>query len=271
VRSAACTPFASGGPLAFAESSEGKDYRFIHANAVNPPELVFLRTRYRLDSIAAQGRDERGRILAIMHWTHTRWTHNGSNQPSAPRALTILEEAEKGARFRCVEYGIVLKSALAAIGQPARTLGLKTRDVERTRIGAGHVCAEVWSHEHRKWVLVDAQYDVMPMAGDTPLNAVELQDALVHEKPITLIDVNGPVIGKRRAEYLDFIAKYLYFFDCKFDQREVPYDSLWKYGAKAVLMLVPIGAKPPVRFQRGDTLDYLEPTNALGDIYRAPE
>lgn len=258
------------GPIAFATAAPDTALRFYHATPGNSPALTTLRTRYALDSVAAQGSDELGRILAILAWTRSRWEHDGSHQPSAANALTILSEAEQGAQFRCVEYGIVLKSALAAIGQPARTLGLKTRDVERTRIGAGHVCTEVWSRTWQKWIVVDGQFGLLPTALGRPLNAVELQAALVDGVPVQCINAQGPVPAELQERYLRFIAKYLYFFDTRFDQRELPTDSLWRHHGKLGLTLVPLGATPPARFQRRAPINYLHPTHTLGDFYRAP-
>jgi hypothetical protein len=258
------------GLIAFATTAPDTALRFFHATPVNSPDLEVLRDRYDLDSIAATATDELGRILAILAWTRSRWEHDGTNQPSVSNTLTILHEAEQGAQFRCVEYGIVLKSALAAIGQPARTLGLKTRDVERTRIAAGHVCTEVWSRDLQKWIVVDGQFGVMPTALGRPLNAVELQAALVDGVPVRCINALGPVPAEVQERYLRFIGKYLYFLDTRFDQREWPMDSAWRYNGELSLMLVPLNAKPPERFQRRSPLNYLHPTHSLTDFYRAP-
>jgi len=86
-----------------------------------------------------------------------------------------------------------------------------------------------------------------------------------------LIDINGEVDDKRRKKYLNFIPHYLYFFDYKFDQREVEYDSLFKVNDKAVLMLVPLNEENPSMFQRKIEMDFLEYTNSLQDFYRKPE
>jgi hypothetical protein len=272
---ASCTvlrilPSAHFGPIAFETQPPDTALRFVHATLVNSPVLATLRARYALDSVAMKGSDELERILAILAWTHSRWEHDGSKQPSSANALAILSEADQGESFRCVEYGIVLKSALSAIGQPARILGLQTRDVEHTRIAAGHVCTEVWSYTWQKWILVDGQFGVLPTALGRPLNAVELQAALVDRVPIQCINAQGPVLAGLQERYLRFVAKYLYFFDTRFDQRECALDSLWRHNGKSSIQLVPLGAEPPMRFQRQVPQNHLHHTRTLADFYRAP-
>lgn len=256
--------------IQFTDTGQNDAYHFIYQNTENSPELITLKSLYLLDSIAQQGNSELEQILYLMNWTNSRWKHNGSNKPSSSNTLTILKEAEEGKQFRCVEYGIVLRSILASIGLEARTLGLKTKAVEVTSSGAGHVLTEVWSNQFNKWVVLDAQVNLIPTLNDIPLNAVEFQKAMVQGQNFKLVDINGEVSAKRRKSYLRFIAKYLYYFDFKFDQREVAYDSLFKVNDKTVLMLVPDDAKKPTVFQKKFDMTYLEYTNSLNDFYRTP-
>jgi len=265
------TPSKKIAPIEFDETAINGSYQFIYQNTENSPELKMLLSSYDLDKIAENEENEMDKILQLLQWTNSRWEHSGSNKPSESNTLTILKEAESGKKFRCVEYGIVLKSVLASNGFKARTLSLKTRDVEKVRLGAGHVLTEVWSNTYDKWFMLDAQFNVVPTLDNTPLNAVEFQNAIIQNADYQLIDINGEVDRKRRKKYLNFIPHYLYFFDYKFDQREVEYDSLFKVNDKAVLMLVPLNAKNPVMFQRKIEMDFLEYTHSLNDFYRKPE
>lgn len=266
--------FTSSGKLEeinFTDDPANDDYQFIYQDIENSPDLITLRSLYRLDSVADSGQTELQQMLALLNWTNSRWRHNGSNTPSKPNTLTILEEAKTGKKFRCVEYGTVLRSVLAANRFKARTLGLKIKDVEVTSSGAGHVLTEAWSDTHNKWFLLDAQFNVVPMIDDKPLNAVELQEAIFQDKDFKLVNFYGEVDKKTRKNFLRFIPSYLYYFDFRFDQREVGYDSLYKVDEKIVLMLVPKNAKRPVTFQINNKMNYLKYTNSLNDFYRKPE
>ena len=274
VSSCSIIQFTSSGKLEqieFTEDPANDNYQFIYQDQENSPYLRTLQSLYRLDSVADTGTSEIQRMLALLNWTNGRWKHNGSNTPSKSNTLTILEEAKAGKMFRCVEYGTVLRSVLAANGYKARTLGLKIKDVEVTPSGAGHVLTEAWSDTHGKWFLLDAQFNVVPMLNDQPLNAIELQDAILQNKDFKLIDFQGEVDEKTRRNFLKFIPSYLYYFDFRFDQREVVYDSLYKVNDKIVLMLVPKGADRPDTFQIKNKMNYLEYTSSLNDFYREPE
>lgn len=256
--------------IQFTDTSVNEAFRFIYQDTENSPELKSLKSIYRLDSVAMQGNSESEKILHLLKWTHNRWKHNGSNTPSISNTLTILEEAKTGKKFRCVEYGIVLRSVLACNGFKARTLGLKTKDVEVRSSGAGHVLTEAWSDLHQKWFLLDAQFNIVPILNDIPLNAVEFQNAIAKNENFKLTDINGDVSEKRSRQYLRFITEYLFYFDFRFDQREIKYDSLFKVGGKIVLLLLPDGAKKPTKFQRKSDLNYAQYTHSLNDFYRKP-
>ncbi len=256
--------------IAFSEEAFDPNLQFVHMNRTNNTESEILIQSYDLDSVADLGESEFETALYLLNWTNSRWEHSGSNRPTDSRATTILKEAQEGNKFRCVEYGIVLRSVLSTTNIPARTLGLQSRDVEITRLGAGHVATEAWSEDHQKWFFMDAQYNVVPMLDNVPLNAVEFQEAIVSGKDLKLIDVNGAVGAKRTKKYLKFVSKYLYFFDFRFDQRYLPYEQLTKVGDKQALMLVPLGAKNPTVFQRKVEMDHLVYTNNLIDFYSEP-
>lgn len=264
------TPSSKIDAIEFTDNAANENYKFIYQNTQNSPDLMTIKELYKLDSIASLGSSEFMRILHLLKWTNSRWEHSGSNEPSKSNTLTILKEAEAGNKFRCVEYGLVLRSVLASNDLQARTLGLKTKDVEVTRYGAGHVLTEVWSTEHNKWFLLDAQFNVVPVLNNIPLNAIEFQSAIVQNKDFNLVDVDGIVSEDRKYNYMKFLAPYLYYFDFKFDQREIPYDSSYKVNDKGYLMLIPIGAKKPAVFQRKFKMDYFEYTTNVNDFYKRP-
>lgn len=52
-----------------------------------------------------------------------RTQHDGWSTDAPPDALGLLRAAEKGAQWRCVEFGIAVTGSLQAVGIPARTVG----------------------------------------------------------------------------------------------------------------------------------------------------
>lgn len=224
--------------------------------------LAVLRARYELDRVTGDAADDLDRVRRLATWTRSRWRHNGSNEPSRPDPLTVLAEAEAGARFRCVEYAEVLAAALSAVGVPARVLGLQRADVETAERDAGHVVAEAWLRDAQRWMLVDGQFDTVAMRGADPLSARELQTALADGDPALRIESFSGMPG---GAYKLWIAPYLHFY--------MRSGRRWTTGAPAgmpSLMLIPPGASPPKVFQRRFPQHYRRATESVGAFYAPP-
>ncbi|WP_299756498.1 transglutaminase-like domain-containing protein [uncultured Pontibacter sp.] len=242
-------------------------YTLMYEQNQNNAYLQELRSKYNLDAIVAGAANDTEKALRMVNWVHKQWQHNGMNEPSQPDALTILAEAKEGKQFRCVEYGIVTTAALNAIGLPARTMGLKMKEVETMEFGAGHVLLEVYLPDMQKWVMLDGQYDVMPVLNNVPLSAVEFQQAIARN--YSKLEIRS-LSGANKAQYVNWIYPYLYYFDVKFDNREGVAFQRETVDGKSSLMLVPVGAKVPEVFQRKYKLDRFKYTSSLADLYQAP-
>ncbi len=206
-------------------------------------ELRRLRREHDLDAVVAACQTDGERLERIVSWARSSFEHDGSNEPSAADPLTILSEAAKGERFRCVEYATLVVAAARALGLPARELCLATRDVETRPSGAGHVAAEVWLRDLGKWVYADAQAGIVPERDGVPLNAVEFREAIWNEDPS--LRCAGAADGDC-DEYKSWVVPYLFYFLVRADQRfyaDSPEDV-------RDLMLVPEGARRPGVFQR---------------------
>lgn len=247
------------------------NYKFAYSDTTGNEYLRKLQVNYGLDTLTQNANNQFGKVLLVLNWTHQQWKHSGSNEPKKSDALSILEEAKAGKNFRCVEYGIVSAAALNSIGLPARVIGLKTRDVEKIKYGAGHVAAEVYIPELKKWVLLDGQFNAIPMLNDVPLNSVELKQAVLANKPeLKIVSIKGVANDSEKARYLSFVSKYLFYFDVNFDNRIGETDSKLKVNDKTKLMLVPLKAKIPTVFQRKYPINYCEYTNSITDFYKEP-
>jgi hypothetical protein len=201
------------------------------------------------------------RVQAVSRWVRGRWEHNGDNVAAPGDPISVLQQAARGQRFRCVEYAVVLAGVLQSVGVRARVLGLKTADVETRATGAGHVVAEAWLREQGRWVMVDGQWDAIPTLDGQPLDAVAFQRALAARAPglgVTSLSRTDP------AAYFAWVGPYLHYFDVRRDQRLGV-----ATGAEGV-MLVPLGAPRPTRFQRTGSLGPLTYTHSVADFYAPP-
>lgn len=247
-----------------------KQIRFIYSDSADNTFLRQLRNDYGLQDLISVCKNDLERVFKVMKWTSSQWNHSGNNTPSKNDAITILKEAKEGSRFRCVEYAIVLSSALNSIGIKSRVLALKTKMVETTEYGAGHVLTEVYLREYEKWIMADPQFNLVPFYENTPLNAVEFQNCIASGKEIKLYNLDGPVNKISELLYKQFIPKYLYYFDISFDNRQGLDSEKLKIDGKSKLMLVPIGSKNPVIFQIIEKIDNCIYTNSIADFYIKP-
>jgi hypothetical protein len=257
-------------PIAFDTSQQEMQYTFLYPDTSQNDYLRQLKDRYQLQKLVQNSRTEEAAVLEVVQWTHRQWTHNGSNEPSRPDALTILAEAKEGRNFRCVEYATVLTDALLSLGYPARVVALKSRDAETCKTAAGHVLTEVFLKEKNKWALADAQFNVMPFLNGEPLSAVALQNAIIAQRQFDLVNAGGTKRGVAGRQYRNFIAPYLFFFETALDNRRLVNKASAGDGDKTHLMLVPRGVKPPSVFQRHFPIDYAHYTSSLHAFYSSP-
>jgi hypothetical protein len=244
--------------LQFEKDPDPTAYSF-QRSTPDEPYLVNLYTTYALEDVVAGKDTDLAKVRAVCTWVHNRWEHNGRNSAKKQDPISILQEASMGKQFQCVEYSTVIVGALTALGIPARPLNLKTADVETRRDGAGHAVAEAWLRDQQKWVMVDGQWDVVPMLNDTPLNAVELQAAIAAKAPGLHIETSSETKSKA---YFSWLTNYLYYFDTVLDTR---------FGVKAApsgLMLVPMGAKNPTVFQHDTPIHRMRYTHSVSTFYQ---
>ena len=191
-------------------------------------------------------------------WAHSQWRHNGSNTPVRGDPLSILSEARGGKRFRCVEYSILLQAIMCVAEIRGRVLYLRTKDVENTKVGAGHVVVESFSEIHKKWIMFDPQTNAYAEAEGIPLNALELGMSLKNAPE----SVSFPGIGRYfRKKYMRFIQPYLYYFHTDI---ETVYPQNYP---RTQVVLMPIGSKVPKKFQGIPIKEIIVPTNSYFSFY----
>ena len=181
-------------------------------------ELKSLKEVFKLDTLLLNANDEYEKIKNIQSWVHSRWKHDGNNVPEKSNAMYILKEAEKGNRFRCVEYSIVTTACLQSLGYIVRGLWLKTKDVDVVNSGAGHVVNEVYLNDLKKWFFIDPQFDIIVLKNGIPLNAVEFQSAIANNEQIEIINPSKEISDK---EYIEWISPYLFYFTTSLNKGKI--------------------------------------------------
>jgi hypothetical protein len=111
----------------------------------------------------------------LLTWVANRWRHIGTNHEPAVDANAVLDRVERGERFACREYTVVLTQALNALQIPARRISL-FRVGYHAGVGGGHAVTEAWIDDLGRWVLLDGQNGaIWRDSTGTPLGLLELQ------------------------------------------------------------------------------------------------
>ena len=157
--------------LPYVESDYTRRFKF---ESFDNPKLKTLRETYRLDEVVAPGKDEFDRQLLLLDWVNHRFRKFGKPSSPARGALDILEANDAGHAFFCAHYADVFVSAAASLGWVDRALALRRPD----HVGQGsteHSSTEIWSNQHRKWVMLDPTFAMHVEKDGVPLNAFEIR------------------------------------------------------------------------------------------------
>lgn len=106
-----------------------------------------------------------GEISSLRHWTPHR----------------IVELVGEGEHFFCDSYARLLVSLMVAQRVPARAVWMD-----------GHVTSEIWSAQLKRWVLVDAMYNMTVRAEGGPMSIMQMRDRLRHKQPVQAVSISDP-------------------------------------------------------------------------------
>ncbi len=246
------------------DSIRNPEYQIEYKTHNDEPDLIKLRNDFQLDTIVKYATSDFEKVLLIQSWVNSRWKHDGDNIPKKSDAYYILKQAEKGERFRCVEYSLVASACLKSLGFKVRNIGLMTKDVDVVKYGAGHAVSEVYISDLKKWIFIDPQYDIIVTKNGLPLNTVEFQKAIAFNEPITIVNPNKVI---EKEDYLTWVGPYLFYFYTSLNKGQI---SIWDriIGTKKQLCLVPKGKNNPKYFQRLFRLNNMYFTHSIKDFHQ---
>jgi len=215
--------------LPYVESDYTLRFKF---DAYENPKLKDLRTRYKLEEVIAPGRDEFDRQVRLMDWTHQQFKKFGHPSAAARGALEILEAIDEGHTFFCSQYAQLLVSGAASLGWVDRPLALRRHQgVAKVGGSTEHSVTEIWSNQHRKWVMLDPTSNLYLEKDGVPLNAYEIRQEWFYQGGTNLVFV----VGKERQRYRKsdlpvFLKRFAGFGDLAIHP-----DELDKYGFTAYI------------------------------------
>jgi hypothetical protein len=210
--------------LPYIESEYTKRFKF---DSFDNPKLKELREQYRLDEVVAPGKDEFERQVLLMDWTHRQFTRFGRPSTNCHGALAILGAVGDGHTFFCAHYAEVLVSAAASLGWVDRSLALRRHQgVNKNGGSTEHSVTEMWSNQHRKWVMFDPTSKMVLETNGVPLNAWEIRQEWFYRGGTNLVFV----VGKERKRYRKSDLPIVLGYFSGFGELTVDPDEPDKYG-----------------------------------------
>lgn len=181
--------------LPYVESDYSKRFKF---DSFDNPKLKELRGRHGLEAVIASGKDEFERQVLLLDWTHRQFKKFGRPSTNCHGALGILGAIGEGHTFFCAQYAEVLVSAAASLGWVDRSLALR-RHQGANKVGGSteHSVTEMWSNQHRKWVMFDPTSNMTLETNGVPLNAWEIRQEWFYRGGTNLVFV----VGRERKRY----------------------------------------------------------------------
>lgn len=236
------------------------------------PELVTLRKKYRLDSIAGFA-NETSQMLNIMHWVHDVVPHfgvsdGGSTEKNADALITYTQEKSTG--VSCSELATILNDCYLSMGWKSRKVYCFPKD------SAGidpdfHVINMVYSDLEKGWIWVDPTNDAYIMDEDGNLLGIpDVRKKLIGNRPMILC----PEANLNRhqsvsqSEYMTYMSKNLYLFYCPL-KSEYNYESPSKNKTVTYIYLQPLDYSKETVFKSEAYNDYLHVTQVKYRINNA--
>ena len=202
----------------------------------NHPDLVRLREKFNLDSVAGAG-NEISKIKNLLHWVHNIVPHDGGSfNPEVMNTIAMVELCQKEKRgVNCRMLAQMLTEVYLAMGFKARFVTCMPRD----HVSDCHVITTVYSNTLNKWLWVDPTFEAYVMdENGVMLSIAEVRERLRNDQPLQLNeDANWNNRQKTYKEYyLDrYMAKNLYYLVCmdyaRFDAETVKEGRTSRYIA----------------------------------------
>ena len=190
-------------PKYFAGSDEA--VYFLQARA-NDSYLERLASDWKLELVTAGARTDQERVILLCYYVSGLWTHSPSNIPAKNDPQSILSDVQNGARYRCVEYSIVLASFCEAIGLCARVVRLSVSPDPGAEC---HAVAEVFLDDEGRWIMADGQWGIVPCKNKTALSLKGIQDCIIMgDKKLSFFSISQMA----KSAYYFWLAPFLNTF-----------------------------------------------------------
>jgi hypothetical protein len=76
-------------------NDRNSDYQIEYKKYSDEPDLIKLRTDFKLYTIVEKAKSDFEKVLLIQSWVNSRWKHDGNNTPEKMTLITYLNKLKK--------------------------------------------------------------------------------------------------------------------------------------------------------------------------------
>ncbi|PTX44813.1 hypothetical protein C8P64_0795 [Christiangramia gaetbulicola] len=243
------------------------DLQIRYPDRSSDASLKKLKENNRLEDLLDEHNCDFQNIMKVKDWVSSKWENDCKIFKAQAEKRSIPKTSESTDDHRGIEYSLILKACLRSLGFTVRTLFLEPGDHAEEGQRKKHVLFEAYLSDRKKWFLIDPIFDIVVQQNEVPLNAVEFQQALVHEEELEL---GNTLKLLSSVEYLEWIGPYLFYFTTSLNKGGGNICSRI-LGSKKKLTLVPVGIKPFGKFQKSLKKRNRLITHSIADFYVAPK
>ena len=175
--------------------------------------LMNLNSKYKLDSIAGEGKDT-DRIIKLLHWTHQITTHQDTNYSAkSSNADSLLSKCINGSTgVNCRGLATILNELYLSIGITSRIVSCmpKKPDFEES-----HVINAVFAKSLNKWIWIDPSFNAyLRNTNGELLSIEEVRDYVINDMSIMLNqEANYNGLPMTVDQYIgEYMVKNIYRF-----------------------------------------------------------
>ncbi|MDO8834248.1 MAG: transglutaminase domain-containing protein [Vicinamibacterales bacterium] len=176
--------------------------------AADEPYLRQLVETHGLRHVIAGAEDEYDAMLRLGAWVGGLFDHGADalgRQQARIAPVDVIRLGVQGKKFWCEVAARLTVHAATAVGWQARLV-----TGSKTGYTWDHAVAELWSNQHRKWFVIDADFNVVYETDGVPLSAFELSrrgPALQQEHRLRVRAIAPP---KPSLPIIDLVPYYEY-------------------------------------------------------------
>jgi hypothetical protein len=227
------------------DAKQGKNFPDFTYQFSSEPNLVKLRRKYNLDSVAGKGTDVQ-KAIRLLEWFHNQVPHEDTLNIRPLNAENIITHYRTTGRGQgCYPLAIGMNEVLLSMGFQSRVVICFSNKYPRP--DGGHVINAVYIPSLTKWIYMDPQDNAyIKDELNNFLSIEEVRQRLIDNKPLIINETaNYHQVPTNAAEYLyQFMAEHLYRVICPLNSQ---YNGQTQEKGKTIyyVELLPTGSVDP--------------------------